>query len=113
MPMKKGNKEKKVYFSPREWEIVCRHSEKLGMRTGTYIRTISVQGSIKVFNLKELTDVYKAMNRIGVNINQISTVANSTKSIYQRGIEDLQEEIKQLRLVVEDWLSPLQSEELL
>ena len=58
MPMKKGNKEKKVYFSPREWEIVCRHSEKLGMRTGTYIRTISVQGSIKVFNLKELTDVY-------------------------------------------------------
>lgn len=113
MPMKKGNKEKKVYFSPREWEIVCRHSEELGMRTGTYIRTISVQGSIKVFNLKELSDVYKAMNRIGVNINQISTVANSTKSIYQKDIEDLQEEIKQLRLVVEDWLSPLQSEELL
>ena len=83
------------------------------MRTGTYIRTISVQGSIKVFNLKELTDVYKAMNRIGVNINQISTVANSTKSIYQKDIEDLREEIKQLRLVVEDWLSPLQSEELL
>ncbi len=53
------------------------------------------------------------MNRIGVNINQISTVANSTKSIYQKDIEDLQEEIKQLRLVVEDWLSPLQSEELL
>ena len=69
--------------------------------------------AIKVFNLKELTDVYKAMNRIGVNINQISTVANSTKSIYQKDIEDLQEEIKQLRLVVEDWLSPLQSEELL
>lgn len=113
MPMKKGNKEKKVYFSPREWEIVCSHSEKLGMRTGTYIRTISVQGSIKVFDLKELTDVYKAMNRIGVNINQISTVANSTKSIYQKDIEDLQDEIKQLRLVVEDWLSPLQSEELL
>lgn len=113
MPYGKDRIMKLIGYLPKEWAIISDRSKKLGMRTGTYIRTISVQGSIKVFNLKELTDVYKAMNRIGVNINQISTVANSTKSIYQKDIEDLQEEIKQLRLVVEDWLSPLQSEELL
>lgn len=113
MPYAKDRIKKIVGFSPNEWAVVLKRSERLGMRTGTYIRTISVQGSVKIFNLKELSDVYKAMNRIGVNINQISTVANSTKSIYQKDIEDLQEEVKQLRLIVEDWLSPLESEELM
>ena len=113
MPMKKGNKEKKVYFSPAEWELVSRRSADLGMRTGTYIRTISVQGNIKIFQLKELDDVYRAMNRIGVNLNQIAAVVNSTGSIYQKDMEDVLAEMKQLRIIVEDWLEPLESEVLL
>ena len=50
MPMRKGNKEKKVYYSPSEWEIVRRKAEKAGMRTGTYIRRISVNGEAEIMS---------------------------------------------------------------
>ncbi len=69
-----------------------------------------MQGSVKVFSLKELNDVYKAMNKIGVNLNQIATVVNSTGNVYQKDIEDILTEMKQLRIIVDDWLSPLEAE---
>ena len=93
MPYRKDRTMKMIGFSPAEWEVVCRRSAELRMRTGTYIRTISVQGIIKYYSLKELNDVYRALNRIGVNLNQIATVANSTGSIYQK---DLQIKVKGL-----------------
>ncbi len=111
MPYKKDRIMKLIGFSPTEWDVICRRSAELGMRTGTYIRTIAVQGVIKVFPLKELNDVYKAMNKIGVNLNQIATVVNSTGSVYQKDIEDILAEMKQLRIIVDDWLSPLEAEE--
>ena len=82
----------------------------MGLRTGTYIRTIAVQGVVKVFPLKELNDVHRALNRIGVNLNQIATVVNSTGSVYQKDMEDVLAEMKQLRIIVEDWLEPLEPE---
>lgn len=111
--MSRRNIEKHIKFNEEEYAIVSRRSKELEMRVGTYIRTISVQGSIKVFKLKELNDVYKAMNKIGVNLNQIATVVNSTGSVYQKDIEDVLEEMKELRIILEDWLSPLEAEELL
>ena len=113
MPYRKDRIMKMIGFSPKEWEIILRRSDELKMRTGTYIRTIAVQGVIKYYSLKELNDVYRALNRIGVNLNQIATVANSTGSVYQKDMEDVLAEMKQLRIIVEDWLSPLESEELL
>lgn len=74
----------KIGFTFSEGEIVCRRSSDLGMRVGTYIHTISVQGSIKIFKLKELNDVYHAMNRIGISINQIAKFAKHTGSVFQK-----------------------------
>ena len=113
MPYRSNSKKKIIGFSPAEWEVVSHRSAELGIRTGTYIRTIAVQGVIKVYSLKELNDVYRALNRIGVNLNQIAAVANSTGSIYQKDMEDVLAEMKQLRVIVEDWLEPLEPEILL
>lgn len=110
MPYRKDRIKKIVGFSPTEWETVCRRSAEVGLRTGTYIRTIAVQGVVKVFPLKELNDVHRALNRIGVNLNQIATVVNSTGSVYQKDMEDVLAEMKQLRIIVEDWLEPLEPE---
>ncbi len=110
MPYRKDRIKKIVGFSPTEWETVCRRSAEMGLRTGTYIRTIAVQGVVKVFPLKELNDVHRAFNRIGVNLNQIATVVNSTGSVYQKDMEDVLAEMKQLRIIVEDWLEPLEPE---
>lgn len=111
--MGRRNIEKHIRFTKEEYDVVCRRSAEMGLRTGTYIRTIAVQGVVKVFPLKELNDVHRALNRIGVNLNQIATVVNSTGSVYQKDMEDVLAEMKQLRIIVEDWLSPLESEELL
>lgn len=107
------NIEKHIKFNKDEYAVVCQRAEKLKVRVGTYIRTISVQGVIKVYSLKELNDVYRALNRIGVNLNQIATVANSTNSIYQKDMEDVLKQTKELRIIVEDWLEPLEPEILL
>lgn len=111
--MGKRDIEKHIRFKKEEYDVVCRRSAELGLRAGTYIRTIAVQGVVKVFPLKELNDVHRALNRIGVNLNQIATVVNSTGSVYQKDMEDVLAEMKQLHIIVEDWLSPLESEELL
>ncbi|MCM1524158.1 MAG: MobC family plasmid mobilization relaxosome protein [Ruminococcus sp.] len=111
--MGRRNIRKEIKFNKDEYDIICRRSAELGVRAGTYIRTIAVQGTIKVFSLKELDDVHRALNRIGVNLNQIAAVANSTGSIYQKDMEDVLAEMKQLRVIVEDWLEPLEPEVLL
>ena len=111
--MSKRNIEKHIRFTKEEYELVCKRSEKMGVSAGRYIRTISVQGTVKIFSLKELNDVYRALNRIGINLNQIATVANSTGSIYQKDMEDVLEQMKEIRIVVDDWLEPLKPEVLL
>lgn len=111
--MSKRNIEKHIRFTKEEYEIVCKRSEAMGMSAGRYIRTISVQGTVKIFSLKELNDVHRALNRIGINLNQIAAVANSTGSVYQKDMEDVLAQMKELRIIVEDWLAPLESEVLL
>lgn len=111
--MGKRNIEKHIRFTKEEYDVVCKRSAELGLRVGTYIRTIAVQGVVKVFPLKELNDVHRALNRIGANLNQIATVANSTGSIYQKDMEDVLAEMKQFRIIVNDWLEPLEPEVLM
>ena len=111
--MGKREIEKHIRFTKEEYDVIRKRSAKLCMREGTYIRTIAVQGVVKVYPLKELNDVQRALNRIGVNLNQIATVANSTDSIYQKDMEDVIAEMKQLRNIVDEWLSPLEAEELI
>lgn len=113
MPMRKGNKEKKIYFSPKEWDIVCERSKKAGMRTGTFIRAIAVQGELKFYDMKELQHLLRSFNSIGTNLNQIATVANSTKSIYQKDIEDLQEQFTYFDKVMKNYLHELKPKVLL
>lgn len=110
--MGKRDIEKHIKFNDAEYEIVCRRAAKLNMRIGTYIRKISVQGSVKVYDFDKVDDVHRAMNRIGVNINQIVHLANSTHSVYQKDVEGLQNQFKELKSVVENWLLPFEPEDL-
>lgn len=102
--------EKHIKFNKEEYDVVCSRAEKLNMRVGKYIRIISVFGEIKVFDFKQLHNVYRAINKIGANLNQIAVVANSTGSVYQKDIEDMQKEFKELSIIVEDWLAPFEPE---
>lgn len=110
MPAPKSYKEKKVYYSPAEWKIICERAEKLSMRPGTYIKIISVQGEIKEYNLADAIDLTTAINRIGRNINQISRVDNECSRIYKKDIELMQADVNKMKKEIEYYLSPLNYE---
>ena len=113
MTKRKDTKEKKVYFTPKEWEIVCKKAAAVYMRPGTYVRKIAVKGSVKKVDLKQLNHLRMSFVCIGTELNQIAKVANSTQSIYAKDIEEMREQFEYLREVFNDYLVPLKSEDIL
>lgn len=100
---------KEIKLSPEEWEIICKRAAALNQRTGTYIRRISVQGIIKNFDMKQFNHLIMSFNRIGNEVNQIARVANSTRSIYAKDIEDLNKSFDELQIIFANYLLPIKS----
>jgi hypothetical protein len=49
-----------------------------------------------------LIEVAKEVNKIGVNINQIAKIINTTGNVYENEIKDLQNKIKRLEEITSD-----------
>lgn len=113
MKAKKEYKRKLIYFSPKEWEIVCKKAAAVYMRTGTYIRKMAVKASVKKVDLKQLNHLRRSFVSIGTQLNQIAKVANSTQSIYVKDIEEMREQFEYLKDVFNDYLIPLKYEDVL
>ena len=107
MPTKERNKQKLIYFSPEEWRIVGERAAAVHMKPGTFIQTIAVQGEIKSYDMAALNNLRMSFNRIGVELNQIARVANSTQSVYQKDIEDMQKQMEYFRKVMDNYLVEL------
>lgn len=104
MPYRKDRIKKLIGFSSDEWSIVCKKSKAAKLRTGTYIRRMAVKGEVKIYELKELSALKRVFLSIGNNVKQIAEVANSSGSVYQKDIEDLQKEFKYFRSVMKNYL---------
>lgn len=103
MPYKKDRIKKLIGFTPEEWEMICRKSVAAKLRTGTFIRRMALNGELKFFDLKEISALKRAFLSIGYNLNQIAEIANSSGSVYQKDIEDLQKEFKYFRLAMQNY----------
>lgn len=107
--MGKRTIEKHIKYNAVEWEIVSKRADALNQRTGTYIRRISVLGTIKFFDMKQFNHLIMSFNRIGNEVNQIARVANSTQSVYAKDIEDLKKLFDELQVVFANYLLPIKS----
>ena len=87
-----------------EYEVIKKKADKLNLRVAVYIRRMAVQGEIKRYDLSELRDITRSFRMIGTELNQIAKVANSTQSVYQKDIEDMQEEFKYFRTAMQNYL---------
>ena len=105
MPMKKGNIERKVYFSSEEWAAVQRKAAACGMRPGTYIRIMSVQGEIKFYDNENYKMLINAVRSVSNSMNQIAKVANSTGSVYAKDIETMRDQFELYSTTVENGLA--------
>ena len=79
------------------------------MKTATFIRAMSLNGEVKVVDLKEIAPLLNGMRIISKNINQIAKKANETCNIYAEDVEKLRQEVSQLCRTVNLWLSTVMS----
>lgn len=104
MPPRKGNKAIVIYFPPDEWEVVCKKAKAANLKNGTYIRVSATKTEIKIYDLKEILAIKRALESVGNNVNQIARTVNKTGSVYQKDIEDLQKEFKYFKDAIKNYL---------
>lgn len=102
-------KEKKVIYSLPEWDEVERRASEMSLKTGTYIKRISVNGQITHYDMKEVAPLTNALRSIGNNINQLAKKANEINSIYAEDINELKGDYDRICLMLSQFLSELPS----
>ena len=70
---------------------------------------MSLNGKIKVVDLKELAPLLNGMRTISRNINQVAKKANETNSIFTADVEKLRGDVAELCRTVNLWLSTVTS----
>ena len=101
-------KEKKVTYDLDEWEEVERRARKMKMKTGTYIKRISVDGKVEYCDLGEIAPLVKEVNAIGVNVNQIARKVNELNSIYAADVDKMKELMESLCRILSSFASTQQ-----
>ena len=101
-------KEKKVTYDLDEWEEVERRARKMKMKTGTYIKRISVDGKVEYCDLGDIAPLVKEVSAIGVNVNQIARKANELNSIYAGDFEKMKELMESLCRILSSFASTRQ-----
>lgn len=89
-------KEKKVIYSLDEWKLIEKRAASVLMKTGTFIRQMSLDGQITFYSMGDITQIMNALRIIGGNINQIAKKANETHSVYAGTVEELRKEVDAL-----------------
>lgn len=92
--------EKKVRFTPKEYEHVKLIMESMGIKNFQYYAINQLRyGQLVQINFSELKHLRVAINRIGVNVNQIAKQANENQTVSPEQLAetlDLLTDIKQL-----------------
>lgn len=100
---------KEIVYSLDEWKLIEDRAASVLMKTGTFIKRMSLDGHITYFNMSEVGEVMKALRIIGANINQIAKKANEINSIYAVDIEKLRKENEEICHTLNQFLSALPS----
>ena len=73
-----------------------------------YLRKMAIDGMIVNTDTTYLKAMYQEMHKIGVNINQLSKVANPVGTATPQDIEELKEMVKKIWLTLRSFQSNLQ-----
>jgi hypothetical protein len=104
------NKSLIVRVTQDERDFIMKKVEKSGCRTfNLYALMMLVCGSTKNVDLSHYHELANEVNKIGVNINQIARVANTTGSISEDEIKNLQGRVDEIWQLLKSSLSQIQS----
>ncbi len=102
-------KRKEIVYSVDEWKVIEERAAALSIKTGTYIKRVSLENEIVCYELKEVAPLLNALRVIGSNINQIARKANEINNIYSGDIEELRKDYNEICLMLNQFLSTLPS----
>ena len=106
------NKNIKIRVTENELARIKERAAASGMNVSGYIRKCAVDGKIILYETKNLFGLKTALKAIGKNVNQIAAVVNSTGSVYANDIEDLKRSMGDVRLMLNEYLTPLTGKEI-
>lgn len=79
---------------------------KIKNRSG-FIRKMAIDGYVIQLDIKELKEVSRLLGITANNVNQLAKVANSTGNIYQQDIEEVDSNLKEIRVLFGEMLKQL------
>ena len=107
MPKGSKTKEKRVYFSPQEWEIVKKRADAIGETAGRYIREISSGGVVRRFDNIKYKELVNPLRSASCSLMQIENAARKYNSPHLQEIAELVEVQKKLEERFEDHFSEM------
>ncbi|MFZ7334289.1 plasmid mobilization relaxosome protein MobC [Streptococcus pluranimalium] len=100
------NIEMKIRFTPKEYEQVRHAMEQMNAPTFQYYaKNQLVQGQLVQIDFSELKGLRVAINRIGVNVNQIAKQANENQTVSDDELSKVLECLTEIRDMVATKLS--------
>ena len=72
-------KEKKVTFDMNEWAEVERRAAAAGMKTGTYIKKIAVNGELTYYDMQQTAPLVNANLKFGLVIKSVRGSCKSSR----------------------------------
>lgn len=76
--MTKKSRVRSVRFTPEEWELIQQEAHSANLRPSTFLRRAGLNRQV----LHRTTpEAIQALNRVGVNLNQLARVANATGNV--------------------------------
>ena len=98
---------KEVTYDLAEWKQIEKRAASVLLKTGTFIKRMSLEGKIIYFDMREVSDVMKALRIIGANINQIAKKANEINNFYAEDVEALRKDVEEIGHTLTLFLSNL------
>ena len=80
-----------VRLSSKEHAHLKKQADNAGLKMEPYIRRLIAGKEVKPLPSEELLNIYKELNHIGTNINQIARIANSNRYISGKKLNELDE----------------------
>lgn len=96
------NRQLNLKFTEEEFNFITKKKETAKVQNYTdFIMKIATQSQLVIIDTKPLLEVAYEVNKIGVNVNQMAKVANTSGSIYKSEFENLKRSIDDLEEIVQ------------
>jgi len=98
--------ELKLFLSQEENELLAKKMEQVGTNNkSAYVRKMILDGMIVKTDFKALKDLSNEINKIGVNINQITKQLNEMQNISSDDISDIKNMLRSINQKQKDSMS--------